>query len=97
MIFRYEIKGNASAFTFGVWCCMNGGSWIVSGVEIRHDTIGSLFPKRSLPGLFDSKALALARGIRWCESVAHQLLDAEVPDVPAEMVRPIRHFLRPAL
>lgn len=75
---------------------MAADSWIVSGVEIRDDALGMLFPKRSLPGIFDSKALALARGIRWCESVAHQLLEADVPDVPPEVVRPINQFLRAA-
>ena len=93
MIFCYEIKGDSSPLTYRVWCAIRADAWIVSGAEIRHESLGALFPKRSLPGCFESKALALARGIRWCESMAHQLLDAEVPEVPEELVRPINHFL----
>ena len=57
-------------------------------------SIGQLFPKRSLPGLYDSKPLALARGIHWCECVAYQLLEAEVPEVPSEMLPPAPRIVR---
>jgi len=94
MMTCYEITGHASPFQFRVWCANRADTWYVSGVEIRHQTIGPLFPKRSLPGLYDSKPLALARGIHWCECVAHQLLEAEVPDVPANLLPPAPRLVR---
>ncbi|MRT27837.1 hypothetical protein [Herbaspirillum sp. CAH-3] len=94
MVSCYEITADSSPFTFLVWCAANDAQWFVSGVEIRHSTIGKLFPKRSLPGRYSSRPLALARGIHWCECVAHQLLEAEVPDVPAGLLPPAPRIVR---
>jgi hypothetical protein len=94
MVSCYEITAESSPFTFLVWCAANDAQWFVSGVEIRHDTIGKLFPKRSLPGRYPSRPLALARGIHWCESVAYQLLEADVPEVAEEFLPPQARMIR---
>jgi len=62
-------------FRVSLRCSGRHGQWEVSAVHIV-DVSGlapALFPRRHLPGRFDSAALAIVRGMAWARAVIDNL------------------------
>ncbi|NUT60402.1 hypothetical protein [Herbaspirillum sp. C9C3] len=69
-------------FHISLRCSGAQGLWEVSDVHIAHGSAmaPALFPRRQLPGRFESAGLAIERGMGWARAVIDNLdpaLDGE--------------------